>query len=477
MHSSLTRLTRPIGKYCEIDCRKTGDCPTTTSQVEPTPAIGFHSSDLATVVQSSPTLNSDLFFTSFVPNEASTVQFTNSLASSDFITPTPSIGHSPFPSIHHHQPPDAQPPSTLDRPYFNVTEERKEDHKPSYSPKVRPNDENSPNRLSRKTRHIFSPKFNGLSSLLQFAKDKYELPTSFLLHFDFSTSSPDGILFHSEADPILFVVVYLEGGLLKLSFSCNQQSTLYLISDKHHQLNNRQIHHVQMHFRLDLRRGFCESQIQLNNSLSINKNQTSSIPANSKVCFKHFNFGNKLSDNPFIPLNVPPLRGCLRNIYINNNRKLAKDALRADDLEECDLGRICELSPCGHHGKCVVQKDSAPPRGGLISVRNRVKRTNFFQNALDLFEQSDKFQANRVEFSGKSIENAAIIDKWTCRCSAGYSGDFCELASCENNPCANQATCLLVSNSELSCVCPSLKFGDYCDLGENLIQMPINCHN
>lgn len=415
-------------------------------------------------MQSSPTPNSDLVFTSF---EASSVHFTNSLdSSSDFITPTPSITQTPFPSVHHHRP-DAAPPSTLGRPYFNVTEERKEEgHKPSYTPKPEPNAEGSQNNLSRKTRHIFSPKFNGLSSLLQFAKDKYELPTSFLLHFDFSTSSPDGILFHSEADPILFAVVYLEGGLLKLSFSCNQKSTLYLISDKHHQLNNNQIHHVQMHFRLDLRRGVCESQIQLNSSLSINKNQSSSIPANSKVCFKYYNFGNKQSDNPFIPLNVPPLRGCLRNIFINSNRKLAKDARRADDLDECDLGRICELSPCGHHGKCRVKKE--PPRGGIISIRNRVKRANFFQNALDLFDQSNKFQANRLEFSGKSTGNSDEADEWECRCTAGYSGDFCELASCEHNPCANQAVCLLVSNSELSCVCPNLKFGDYCDLGENM---------
>lgn len=309
--------------------------------------------------------------------------------------------------------------------------------------------------MTPRTKRIFSPRFNGLSSLLQFVKDKYELPTSFVLHFDFVTSSPDGILFHTEADPILFAIVYLEGGLLKLSFSCNEKSTLYLISDKHHQLNNNQIHHVQMHFRLDPIRGVCESQIQLNNSLSINKNQTSSIPANSKACFKFLNFGAKQSDNPFIPRNVPPLNGCLRNIYINNNRKLAKDAFRADDLEECDLERICELSPCGHHGQCEGQyhpSNHPSHRPGTISVHGPVKRASFFENGLDLFG------------GAASSKDEVTAGDWQCRCSPGYNGTFCELASCESSPCTNQATCLLVSNSELSCICPNFKFGDYCDL-------------
>lgn len=397
--------------------------------------------------------------TSFDPNES--VRFTDSLASSvDLITPTPSITQSPFPSVHHHRPSDADQ-SPFGAPYFNVTEERKDQHK--LNPKVQHTSEAS--YVTPLARRIFSPRFNGFSSLLQFVKDKYELPTSFMLHFDFSTGLPDGLLFHSEADPILFAVVYLEDGLLKLSFSCNQQSTLYLISDKHHQLNNGQIHHVQMHFKLDLRKGICESQIQLNNSLSINKNQTSSLPVNSKVCFKYFNFGNKQSDNPFLP-RVPPLKGCLRNIYINNNRKLAKDAVRADDLEECDLERICELSPCGHHGECLQRN-----RPGTISIKNkptsRLKRANFFENDLDLFDENKKLYVGSAELSSKPSESPT--GSWECHCSPGYNGTFCEFASCESNPCANQAACLLVSNAELSCICPDLKFGDYCDLGKQIL--------
>lgn len=270
-----------------------------------------------------------------------------------------------------------------------------------------------------------------------------------------------------------------------------------------------------MHFRLDLRKGVCESQIQLNNSLSINKNQTSSVRSNNKVCFKYFNFGSKLGDNPFIPDNVP-FAGCLKNIHINNNLKLVKDALRADHLEECDLDRICDLSPCGRHGECKMNKNSnqindqpniySTYAGGHNNLTSRIKRTmdktlNLFQNGLGFFnhhgfnghlniENYRKFDdqngfsspdrivdgsnlngfnqnanfVNSVSYNSNA-DNQTLND-WKCSCFAGYSGDFCELASCDRNPCSNQAVCVLFSNSELNCICPQHKFGDYCDLGK-----------
>lgn len=171
----------------------------------------------------------------------------------------------------------------------------------------------------------------------------------------------------------------------------------------------------------------CESQIQLNNSLSVNKNQTSSLPMNSKICFKYLDFGNKQSNNPFLPYNIPPFRGCLKNIYINNQLKLTKHALIANNLEECNLDRICDLSPC-LNGECL---------------KNSSKQLNSFTSS---------------------------NNDWTCRCKPGYQGDFCESASCEKNPCTNQAPCVLISSSQLSCICPASKFGDYCELGKSFLR-------
>ena len=445
------------GQYCEIDrCKQTGDCLIDNNQIELTPSINFYY----------PTAT-------FVPNEKETTPSTSTSSSFNLKTPTfPTSIYSTAIDSSIKLPESYESTSTpafqsFNAPYFNVTEKKKEGNRPSLSPNFEhangPIDGN--HHLSPKTKRIFSAKFNG-SSLLQFEKDKHEFPASFTVHFDFNTNERDGILLHVEAElnPFLFAVIYLEDGLLKLSFSCNQQNTIYLISDEHHQLNKNQANHVQMHFRLDLKRGICESQIQLNNSLSINKNQTTAFQLNNKACFKYFNFGDRLGDNPFIPNHIPAFKGCLKNIHINNNLKLVQNALRANSLEECNLDRMCELKPCGQHGDCRIAKKPHKKEDTFsndnLTTSIRFKRA-FFQNSNSNnynIQFSSAIQNN--EFSSSSNDN-----DWSCNCSLGYFGTFCELASCEKNPCANQAICLLASNSELNCICPESKFGDYCDLG------------
>lgn len=172
-----------------------------------------------------------LFFSSFSPKdqlETTTSYQTNSFPSpNDFLTPT-FISSLQTPSLSDLEPTLSLPqPSTA--PYFNVTEQRKDNQKPNFNPSLkggngtiesqsdlinRNRKTKPPNDLSPSTKHIFSPKFNGLTvntSFLQFEKDKHEFATSFMVHFDFNTDSPSGILFHAEAElnPIVFAVVYL----------------------------------------------------------------------------------------------------------------------------------------------------------------------------------------------------------------------------------------------------------------------------
>lgn len=207
-----------------------------------------------------PTPSTDhLVFTSFGPNQSpTTIYFTNTNSvspstSQQPISPTPSrdqtLSTPSYPSFDSNYSP-AYKPST-NTPYFNISGERKIDqNRPTNSPTVNdnnlniknlPNFNNPFNSIINPSDHqpslnfpipnnypssnlnptqqpsfsrIFSPKFNGLNintSFLRFEKDKHEYSTSFMVHFDFITDSPNGILFHAEAEynPIVFAIVYL----------------------------------------------------------------------------------------------------------------------------------------------------------------------------------------------------------------------------------------------------------------------------
>lgn len=463
------------GKYCEINCELTGDC-SSNNQIELTPSI---STFLNTLEHHLSSLSTDQFiFTSINPNdqiEKTIIHLSPSLSSQIYPTSTfqeTDLSNN-FSSFTQSTPIDS---------FFNVTEQKKNKFINDSYPIKTLSSSTSINR-SKKDQHIFSPKFNGLdvnTSFLQFEKDRHEFATSFNVHFDFKTNQSTGVLFHSEAEsnPIVFTIIYLEDGLLKLSFSCNQESTIFLISDKHIILNQNQINHVEMYFRFDQRKFICESQIQLNNSLSIRKNQSINLPSfNSshlmsddekkmnRICFKYFNFGSSGGQlingqqyrNPYLPDKIGNFRGCLRNIHINNSPKLIKDALRADFLDECDSGKICDLKPCGRHGNClIIDKDI-----------HKTNQTNY--NAFDDFNRFNAIINRNEQISPTSptsttSTNHQSID-WRCQCSNGYFGDFCENANCDQNPCSNHSICLIVSKSELNCVCPVFKFGDYCELG------------
>lgn len=73
---------------------------------------------------------------------------------------------------------------------------------------------------------------------------------------------------------------------------------------------------------------------------------------------------------------------------------------------------------------------------------------------------------NAIAITSEADKKTVLYTNFTCRCSPGFSGEFCEKTTdlCSSNPCRNRGQCILTKNTnEFTCRCYPAFTGKFCE--------------
>ncbi|XP_077875940.1 protein eyes shut homolog isoform X1 [Ictidomys tridecemlineatus] len=143
------------------------------------------------------------------------------------------------------------------------------------------------------------------------------------------------------------------------------------------------------------------------------------VPDTSQVYFESMFLGH-VPENIKIHKHmghIQGFQGCIRQLQVNNKEFFIIDeALRGRNIKNCHVP-WCAHHLCHNNGTCISDSDN-----------------------------------------------------WFCECPRLYSGNLCQFASCENNPCGNGATCVPKSGTDFVCLCPYGRSGPLCTDAINITQ-------
>lgn len=269
---------------------------------------------------------------------------------------------------------------------------------------------------------MISAAFNGRSYIRQ----KFEFTKTGVLSIllRLKTRAKSGLLIHALFDDERYVLLYLESNQLKFQFSCGLQTMLFGELDS--PVNNGHDVDLEMGFEYltvedEQNSAKCSARLLVNGTVAMSGEQLlqahdTTMPA-PRYARLHLG-GIPVAFSRQLPQIVLGFVGCMSLLKVNGNeRDFVRDSVEAVQIEEC-RAFACLSNPCKNFGACEELDDG-------------------------------------------SIE---------CRCSAGYSGEFCERSICDNDPCHVGATCLMSPGVDFVCVCPLGAHGLFCEKDTTILQ-------
>ncbi|XP_068989668.1 protein eyes shut isoform X3 [Neodiprion pinetum] len=255
---------------------------------------------------------------------------------------------------------------------------------------------------------ILNAAFNGKSYIRQYlAVDKDGKVRIFIR---LKTQSKNGILVHAFFDDDRYILLHMEVGQLKFQFSCGLQTML--LGEIDSPINNGYDVDIEMRFQYMKSTNIdkCSAMLFVNDTLAMSGEQVVStqddIPQQAKL---HLG-GIPLAFSHYFPHVAVGFIGCMSMLKINEiHRHLIRDAIDSFQIEEC-TSFLCLANPCKNFGAC---------------------------------QETD--------------------GKISCNCMAGYTGEVCERAACDDNPCHYGASCITSPGTGFMCICPLGTHGLLCD--------------
>ena len=156
------------------------------------------------------------------------------------------------------------------------------------------------------------------------------------------------------------------------------------------------------------------------------------------------------------------------DIYGNSHRCVCDDGWFGPT---CDDPNPCHSNPCLHGATCTRKEDSNGNPQNIFTCDCLPKDENTGIEYEGVYCHEIKTDECLI-FNLQCQNNGICVDgykNWTCQCTAGWIGDYCELVDtrCSHNPkylkiCEDQnfANCL---RDQGICQCPSYREGTYCE--------------
>ena len=210
------------------------------------------------------------------------------------------------------------------------------------------------------------------------------------------------------------MLLYIENNTIKIILSKGLKQVLVIESN--FTIASKEFHRINTKLWIPDHR--VNYVLNLNDSLKTGGSQDVIESDSTELCSFEIFYAGTIPANHGIPIrlnhtNVVSI--CIQNLYINKQEMFVRDAIKVNDISECDsAGNLCDQKPCRNGGLC----------------------------------QSDGHQ------------------DWHCICLEGYKNTFCETSYCSHELCQNDGICILPDDRTYLCVCPHGWSGRNCESSE-----------